>query len=196
VLADEAHPMRTVTRQVAFEPGGWTAERRQKVAELFDALAPTWHERDVTVRHDGLLDALERGGPFADGACLELGAGVGIFTADLAAAFGTVVALDVSAKMISRIDAAVAPRVLADSARLPFPDASAAVVVLVNMFLFPAEVDRVLRPDGAVVWVSALGDGTPIYLSPEDVGAALPGQWDGVASEAGWGTWSVWRRAS
>jgi len=188
--------MRKVTRQIAFEPGGWTAERREKVAALFDGLADTWHDRDVGSRHDALLDALDRGGPFAHpGPCLELGSGIGLFTGDLAARFNPVVAVDVSPEMLRRADPALAPRILGDSAGLPFPDHAAAVVVAVNMFLFPAEVDRVLGPGGALVFVSAIGDATPIYLPPEDIAAALPGEWEGVASEAGWGTWSVWRRA-
>jgi Methyltransferase domain len=194
-LADEAHPMRKVTRQVAFEPTGWTPERREKVAALFDGLASTWHDRDELGRHDPLVDALERGGPFAPGPCLELGSGAGLFTADLTSRFDSVIAADLSPEMLRQADPAVAPRVLADSARLPFRTGGAAVVVLVNMFLFPAEVDRVLQPDGALVWVSALGDATPIYLPADDVAAALPGRWDGAASEAGWGTWSVFRRA-
>jgi SAM-dependent methyltransferase len=195
-LADETHPMRKVTRQIAFEPNGWTAERREKVVALFDTLASGWQERDDGSRHDAIPDALDRGGPFDPaGPCLELGSGVGLFTPDLAARFEQVVAVDVAAEMLRRADPGLAPRVLGDSAALPFADHSAAAVVLVNMFLFPAEVDRVLRPDGALVFVSAIGDGTPIYLPPEDVDAALPGEWEGAASAAGWGTWSVWRRA-
>jgi SAM-dependent methyltransferase len=195
-LAGPDHPIRQVTRQIAFEPGGWTAERRQKVAELFDGLAPDWHERDVAIRHDALLDALDRGGPFDPAApCLELGSGIGAFTPDLRARFDHVVAADLSFEMLRRADDAGAPRALADSAALPLANAAAGTVVLVNMFLFPAEIDRVLRPDGVLVWVSVLGDRTPIYLSAEDVEAALPGDWEGTAAEAGWGTWAVFRRA-
>ena len=58
------------------------------------------------------------------------------------------------------------------------------------------EMWRVLAPGGALVWVSSLGDRTPIYLSAEEVEAALPGEWRGVASEAGWGSWCVTGRAS
>ena len=63
------------------------------------------------------------------------------------------------------------------------------------MFLFPAEVDRVLAPEGVVVWVNSRGSETPIHLTADEVDRALPGHWDGVASRAGWGTWSVHRRA-
>lgn len=194
-LAGPDHPMRAVTRQIAFEPGGWTPQRRAKVAELFDGLAPEWHEKDVANRHDALLDALDRGGPFPAGPCIELGSGIGAFTGDLKPRFDLVLAVDVSAEMLRRAPAALAPRVLADSAALPFPDGAVGTAVLVNMFLFPAELDRVLAPDGAVVWVSALGDTTPIYLDAADVEAALPGEWSGKAAAAGWGTWAVFRRA-
>lgn len=194
-LADEAHPMRAVTRQIAFEPTGWTDERRAKVAELFDALAPEWHEKDVANRHDAILDALDRGGPFSALPCVELGSGVGSHTGELAERFDRVVSLDVSFEMLRRAPAALAPRVLADSARLPFADGAIGTAVLINMFLFPAELDRVLGPDGAVVFVSSMGDATPIYLDAADVEAALPGAWAGVAAAAGWGTWAVFRRA-
>lgn len=187
--------MRKVTRQIAFEPDGWTAERRAKIAELFDALASEWHERDVAGRHDVLFDALERGGPFPAGPCVELGSGIGIFTSDLTEKFDHVVAVDVSEQMLRRAPAALAPRVLADNAQLPFADSAVGTAVLINMFLFPAELDRVLAADGVVVWVSALGDATPIYLDAETVEAALPGPWEGVAAAAGWGTWAVFRRA-
>lgn len=194
-IAGPDHPMRAVTQQIAFEPGGWTDDRRVKIAELFDALAPEWHTRDVAGRHSPILDALDRGGPFAAGPCVEVGSGIGAHTQELTARFDRVVCLDVSYEMLRRAPAALAPRVLADSFQLPFADSAIGTVVLINMFLFPAEVDRVLGPDGAVLWVSSLGDATPIYLDAADVEAALPGDWDGVAAEAGWGTWAVFRRA-
>ena len=66
--------------------------------------------------------------------------------------------------------------------------------MLVNCFLFPDEVDRVLAPDGVVVWVNSSGAETPIHLPSDDVVAALPGPWEGVQSTAGLGTWCVLRR--
>jgi hypothetical protein len=67
--------------------------------------------------------------------------------------------------------------------------------VLINAFLFPAEVDRVLSGGGVVVWVNSSGEQTPIYLSTDDLLAALPGKWTGIASRAGEGHWCVLRRA-
>jgi hypothetical protein len=84
--------------------------------------------------------------------------------------------------------------VQADGAHLPLPSGSVDVVALVNAFLFPLEVARVLRPAGAVLWVSTLGDRTPIYLPPDVVLDRLPGEWDGLSSLAGWGEWLVARR--
>jgi hypothetical protein len=85
--------------------------------------------------------------------------------------------------------------VQSDASQLPVRSKSAAVVALVNMFLFPAEVARVLADDGVLLWVSSNGDGTPIYLPPRDVVRALPGEWHAVAADAGWGTWCTARRA-
>ena len=187
--------MRNVTRQVAFEPGGWTPERAGKVAELFDGLAPEWHTKDIPGREDALLDALERGGPFADGPALEAGSGIGLFTGTIASRLGGVVACDLSFEMLLRAPAVLAPRCLADGARLPFADNTFVTVVLVNMLLFPAETDRVLEARGKLVWVNTIGDATPIHLPAEDVARALPGAWDGVHAEAGWGTWAVLQRA-
>ena len=188
------HPMRKVTRQIAFEPGGWTPERRQKVTELFDGLAPDWDGRmSADETNTPLRDALDRGGPVT-GPCVEVGAGTGRATELLAQRFGPVLAVDLSAEMLRRFREPTALRALADGAALPVADHSIGTVVLVNAFLFPAEIERVLRPDGAVVWVNTLGQHTPIHLPVADVIEALPGDWAAVTAEAGWGLWAVIRR--
>ena len=188
------HPMRKVTLQAAFEPDGWTAERRVKVAALFDSLAEEWHTRGGGARHAPLLDALERGDVAESGRCLELGSGVGLTTALLAEHFEVVHALDLSMEMLRRSPDEPGPRVLGDSSRLPYPDGAAAAIVCQNMLLFPAEVDRVLAAEGALVWVNTSGEHTPIHLTAAEVERALPGPWDVVASSAGRGTWAVARR--
>ena len=187
--------MRKVTRQVAFEPGGWTPERAGKVAALFDSLAAEWHTRDHHHRMAPLADAFARGGPMPVGTCLELGSGAGLVSAWLAARVSSVVAIDLSAGMLRLAPAGPARRVRADAADLPVATGSAATAVLVNMLLFPAEIDRVLVPSGVLIWVNTSGERTPIHLSADDVERAMPGDWDGVTSEAGWGTWTVLRRA-
>lgn len=188
------HPMRKVTRQVAFEPGGWTKERAAKVAQLFDSMAAQWGERTTQERQDVLRDALARGGVAPGALCVEVGSGTGSSTPDLAARYRTVVAVDLSREMLRHAPAETGARVQADAARLPLPDGCADAVVLVNALLFPDEVARVLAPDGVVVWVNSLGDRTPIHLPPEDVAKALPGEWSGVAADAAWGIWCTLRR--
>ena len=71
----------------------------------------------------------------------------------------------------------------------------AAAVVLINAFLFPDEVARVLVPDGVVIWVNSSGECTPIHLSVDDLVKALPGTWNVATSRAGEGLWSVLRRS-
>lgn len=196
------HPMRIVTRQVAFEPGGWTPERRRKVGDLFDDLAPEWHTRNYDGRDAPLRDALSRGLPrgLSPRASVEIGSGDGNGTALVVEHLGHVVALDLAREMLVRAPAGPAPRVQADAADLPVPDATFDVAVLVNALLFPLELERVLNPTGHIVWVNSRGDQTPIHLPAVDVVAAMEAatahRWNATASEAGWGTWCVvWRSA-
>jgi SAM-dependent methyltransferase len=198
---NDAHPMRQVTRQVAFEPGGWTPERAAKVAALFDELAPEWHTRLSPGRMLSLTDALERGGVGAAVAAsarplvVEVGSGTGFGTPYLVERYGRVVAVDLSWEMLRHAGRAT-PRIQADAARLPLADGAATVLVLLNMLLFPAEVDRVVAPPGLLVWVNSLAERTPIHLPADEVAAALPGRWEGVASRAAGGSWCVLHRAA
>ena len=194
MLAGPDHPIRKVTRNVAL--GGWTRERAVKVAELFDALAADWTSRASSERREPLRDALDRGCFQANGRlCAEVGSGTGSSTPELAERFSMVLALDISHEMLRRAPAGPGPRVRADGASMPLPDRSASCVALVNAFLFPTEVDRVLAAGGTLIWVSSLGDHTPIYLAADEVVKALPGDWQGVAAEAGWGSWCTLQRA-
>jgi SAM-dependent methyltransferase len=197
-LGNPDHPMRIMTRRAAgLHPGGWDDGARAEVAAFFDGLAPEWHTRTSPERDAVVADALERGlpaGPQGD-VCVELGSGTGAYSPLLAARWRRVLAVEVALEMLLRAPASPGHRVLADGARLPLADGAARAVVLVNCFLFPAEVDRVLAPDGVVVWVNSSGAETPIHLPSDDVAAALPGSWAGVRSGAGAGLWCVLRRA-
>ena len=187
------HPMRKVTRQVAFETGSWTSERAKKVEALFDELAPEWASRHSDQRMTPLVDALDRGKVRAE-SCIELGAGTGPGTSVLCRHFERVVAFDISQEMLRRLKPEWGQRVRADASHLPLRDASADALILMNMLLFPAEVERVLAPKGTLVWVNSRGDQTPIHLSAEEVGRALPGKWSGTTAHAGTGLWCVLRR--
>lgn len=198
-LGGPDHPMRLVTRRAAgLDDGGWTDDLRADVEQVFDALADEWHTRTSPARTAVVVDVLDRGllevgSP--RGLAVEVGSGIGTYSAVLAERFGVVLAVDLSLEMLRRSPPAPGHRVQADAARLPVADGAAAAVVLVNAFLFPDEVDRVLRPDGVVVWANLSGDETPIHLPAVEVVAALPGAWDGVASRTGVGTWCVVRRS-
>lgn len=193
-FAGPDHPMRKVTRQVAFE-GGWSPGRAAKVAELFDSMAADWSATHVDdTKAAPVRDALERGGLPLEGRWAELGSGTGAGTRVLHDRVGSLVAVDLAADMLAHAPD-LAPRVRGDSASLPFPADTFDALLLINMLLFPTEVDRVLRPDGVLVWVNTLGDQTPIHLPPGDVAAALPGSWTGTTARAGTGFWAALRRA-
>lgn len=194
-MAGADHPMRIVTRAVAFD-ADWTAETAQFVQKVFDDMASTWNEgRSDEFRRLPLLDALDRGEVGDPSAIIELGSGTGLGTAVLAERFpGRVAAFDIALQMLQEADPSWGTRAQADAGALPLAEDSADLVVLINALLFPAEVDRVLRPNGAVVWVNSLGPSTPIHLTAEDVVLALPGDWQGLGSRSGTGTWSVLRR--
>jgi SAM-dependent methyltransferase len=193
VWGDAARPMRQLTRAIVMDRDAWTRERAAEIASFFDSVASGWRERDVPERHDALVDALARGGPFPSGWCVEVGSGTGNATADLREAFADVVSLDLSRAML-RLASFKRHQVQSDAAALPLRTGSTAVAALVNMFLFPAEIARILADDGVLLWVSTNGDETPIYLPPADALQALPGTWAGVTSQAGWGTWLAARR--
>lgn len=190
--------MRIATRRAAgLDASGWTPELRNDVAGYFDDLAPEWHTRSSPERMAVIMDALTRGlgkvGAPA-GMAVEVGSGIGAYSHVLAERFTTVLAVDLSLQMLKLAPHAPAHRVLADGSSLPVRDSAAAAVVLINAFLFPYEVVRVLAPGGVVVWVNSSGEQTPIHLPVEDLVAALPGEWQGVTSHAGEGHWSILRQ--
>jgi len=192
-FAGPDHPMRRLTRAMAFgEP--WTKEDAARVASVFDGLAADWSsDRVEPAKAAPVLDAIERGEAPLDGRWIELGSGTGAGARLLHDRADHHIAVDLSEQMLAHAPS-LTPKVRADCSQLPFADDIADVVLLINMLLFPDEVDRVLRPGGHVVWVNTLGDQTPIHLPPADVAAALPGDWTGVASNAGTGIWAVLQR--
>ena len=174
----------------------WTVERASEVAARFEDLAPTWDGERGGYRRAPAEDALERGGPFTEGLCVEIGCGTGLLTPLLEAVWSPVLGVDLSPGMLRRSRSAL--RVRADGARLPVPDRGASAVVIGDAPLFASEVVRVLRPDGAVVWSNALGDGAPFYVTTtallSALAAASGSTWCALESEAGWGSWAVLRR--
>lgn len=193
------HPMRAVTHAAAAEVGAWEGDVPRQVREAFDHLADEWHTHHLPERLEPLRDAVARGGPLPmDRPWLELGCGDGWVTSTIAGMAPQrdgrpdLVSMDLSLAMLRL--ATPGPYVQADASRLPLDDHAIGVAVLMNMLLFPIELDRVLAPGGVLVWLSSRGEATPIHLTPEQVAAALPGRWGGVAARHGPATWGVLRR--
>jgi SAM-dependent methyltransferase len=195
LIGGPGHPMRRITEATAFDGASWTPDRARQVEASFDGLAADWNTRIATdpLRFAPIDDAVARGGAPASGTWLDVGCGTAVTTRRLADRVERIVGFDLSREMLRQAPGGT-PVVQADSAALPVASGSAAVVVLMNALLFPAETDRVLAPGGTLLWVSARGDDTPIYLPPPDVLRALPGRWSGVWAEAGNGTWAAFRR--
>ncbi|WP_050811319.1 class I SAM-dependent methyltransferase [Streptomyces griseoaurantiacus] len=191
-----ANAFRAFARDLAAGRRAWTAAEVSFLSGLFDQLAADWDSTQATGRDDPLRDALNRGGPLPNGPCLEVGSGTGQFTPLLATAFTSVLSLDLSEQMLHQAAGRSPARVRADASALPVADASIAVVAAIDMLLFPTETARVLAPDGVLLWINQLGQDGPLYLSAEEVKAALPGRWTAIEAEAGWGTWALLRRPS
>ncbi len=195
-FAGPDHPIRKVTRQVAFDgSAAWTGERAGKMSELFDGMAAEWSERHVDpVKAAPVADALDRGGVDGLRRWLEVGSGTGAGAMVLEGRVPSLTCCDLAREMLRFAPPELAPRVQADASMLPFADAGFDAVLMINMLLFPNEVDRMLAPGGKLVWVNTLGDQTPIHLPAADVAAALPGDWAGVTARAGAGFWAVLER--
>lgn len=188
-FATAEHPIRKVTRQVAFD-GAWDTVRAAKMESLFDKLAADWSGRhNDPARRAPVLDAVDRGGADPTGCWLECGSGSGDNTVLVRSHVRDLVAFDLAQEMLRHAPAEAAPRIQGDSSKMPFADNTFDTILLVNMLLFPVELDRVLAPGGTLLWVNTLGDQTPIHLPAEDVLRAMPGEWSGVTARAGSGFW-------
>ncbi len=184
-----AHRMRTVTNEVA-SGSGWDSDRAREVGSFFDSLAPEWTaKRQDQQRSLPVVDALSRGGVELETSWLELGCGTGSATTILKSQVNNLVAVDLSAGMLAQTPPELGPFVQADASSLPFQDKQFGGVMLMNMFLFPAEIDRILNDVGWLVWVNSRAEQTPIHLSPSALVEALPGEWFGYSSRAGTGQW-------
>lgn len=189
------HPMREVTELVAADPAAWTPELAARVGGFFDEKANEWAAQRSD-RSEVLIDALDRGAPQLVTPVVELGAGTGAGTRVLADRVEHTVAGDLAGEMLRHLPSTLADRVQLDASALPFADRGVGTLVCVNMLLFADEVRRVLAPGGALVWVSSIGERTPIHLGAEAVAAALGEEFELTASRCGWGTWAVARRRS
>jgi SAM-dependent methyltransferase len=194
----EAARSQAESRLLAEHPESWSAERAAGVVRRYGELAHEWESERGNYRPVPLADALERGGPLPAGRCVEVGCGTGLLTPLLTAVWSQLVCLDLTRAMIERSTARW--RLLADASRLPLRSGTAAAVVLADVPLFAAEVDRVLAPGGVVIWSNALGADAPHHVPVPTVVAALHTAtgtpWSAVTADAGWGLWATLRRAT
>ncbi|MEU9320551.1 class I SAM-dependent methyltransferase [Streptomyces sp. NPDC048295] len=193
--AGTADVFRSFARDLATDRRSWDGGTSRFIAAQFDQLAAEWDTTRATGRDEPLRDALHHGGPFPEGICLELGSGTGLFTRPLCRMFPCVISMDLSEEMLRQAAARSPVRVRADATALPLADGRGSVVVAIDMLLFPAETARALAPDGVLLWINQLGEDGPLHLPASDVIAALPGDWQAVEADAGWGSWAVLRRA-
>jgi len=195
-FAGPDHPIRIITREIALE-NRWDADVRERIRSTFDGLAPGWSEDHVNpTKAAPVADALERGGlTLGSARWLELGSGTGAGGKVLGPHVEQYVAFDLSEQMIANDPGDHTCQVRGDAFTLPFTANSFDAILCINMFLFPDQVDRVLRSRGTLLWVNTMGDQTPIHLPVEDVVGALPGDWTATTARAGTGFWTVVRRA-
>lgn len=86
---------------------------------------------------------------------------------------------------------------VADAGSLPYEDESFDLVAQINVPPFFAEIARVLRPGGEVIFVASSGSATPFYTPPAvlERGLAKRGIETVASGEAGTGTYLVGRKA-
>ena len=190
--------MRHITKDVVYK-NLWNSNLVEEVKKLFDEKASEWSTtRNIPSRGIPVLDALERGEVYGE-KVVDLGAGTGLATQLLVNKFESVVALDISKEMIKNSVTPETPQVCADGGCLPFASNSIDVFLVMNMILFPNEIERCLKDEGFLVWVSSRGPETPIYLPPEEVidlmSANSEVSWFGVSAYALEGSWLVARRS-
>jgi SAM-dependent methyltransferase len=126
---------------------------------------------------------------------LEVGCGTGEATAPLAEHAPTVVSTDVNLEMISRaLRPANARFVAADVRSLPLRDSSVPLLAGLNAVPHIKEFNRVITPDGQLLWCTSFGAGTPLYVEPERLLHLFGPGWVGEAGHAGHGEWMVLSR--
>jgi ubiquinone/menaquinone biosynthesis C-methylase UbiE len=164
----------------------------------FDRLAPSWD----TMRDPAHLNSFERALESVDGSpcrALDLGTGTGAAAFSVARRFpeAQVTGVDLAEEMLVEARRKTPPELAgrvrfeqADSARLPYDDASFELVTLANMIPFFDELARVLAPGGWALFAFSVGPQTPIWVAPERLRSELARRdfSDFAAFQAGPGT--------
>jgi SAM-dependent methyltransferase len=149
----------------------------------------------ATTRFDTLAYALVRGDWPRAGACVEIVSGTDRLTGLLGEIFGLVLTVDISEQMPTGGSTdPVGSTVRSGAPALPIATGSLAAVVCTDAFPCLAEIRRVLRPDGALLWINRPGAEPPPFPDTSALVGALGGGWSAAESESRWGRWTVLRR--
>jgi ubiquinone/menaquinone biosynthesis C-methylase UbiE len=140
----------------------------------FDRLAPSWDAMRAPAYLSSFEQALEsvQGSPRR---ALDLGTGTGAAAFSVARRFpeAQVTGADLAEEMLAEARRKTPPELAdrvgfeqADSASLPYDDASFELVTLANMIPFFDELARVLAPGGWALFSFSAGPETPIWVAP------------------------------
>jgi len=191
--------MRRMTERVARDPSSWGA-LKDEVRRTFEELATEWDERMPPTLLTSFAAGL-RTVPHPS-RVLDLATGTGLGADLVAAAFpeAIVVGADLTEAMVRAGLRRPRPHpirfVVGDASRLPFADRSFDLVTMINGPVFAEELDRMLRPGGAILISYSSGPETPIYLPFDELdrllvaaglgpirhGRAGPGEWTAARS--------------
>jgi len=166
-VIDEKKLARWMTDAVVRRPLLWRL-LRGRMREMFDRIAPTWETR-LGPHHLGALRLALDG--LSPKRVLDVGTGTGVAALALAEWFpaAEVTGVDLSTGMVAEAErkGGRVRFLVADASRLPFPDASFDLVVLMNAVPFFDELARILAPGGTAAFSFSRGAETPIYVSEE-----------------------------
>lgn len=189
-LRADVHPSRSFQERILRDPaddGAWRGLRSS-----YAAMSAEW--RDWTSEQRGydlpVRDGLRRIRPVPW--AVEICCGTGEATTGIAEAVPRVFACDLNVPMLCRRTyVRGAGWFAADVQALPLASGRVPLVVSLNGVFNPAELVRVIRPGGQLLWCTSFRSGTPLYVPPEQVHRMLGERWSAEGKHVGHGEWTL-----